>query len=42
MALYAGQSCGLVNDLRPAGEIVKSIAGEAREIIQKRLAPLAC
>jgi nitronate monooxygenase len=41
MALYAGQSCGIVNDLRPAGEIVKSIVNEARETIAQRLGPLA-
>jgi nitronate monooxygenase len=41
MALYAGQSCGVVNDLPPAAEIVRHIVNQAREIIQKRLGPLA-
>ena len=42
-AFYAGMwpSCALVNDIAPAGEIVRRIAAEAREVISKRLAPLA-
>ena len=39
MALYAGQGCGLVREILPAGEIVRRIAGEARDVIA-RLAPL--
>ncbi|MGH7913886.1 MAG: NAD(P)H-dependent flavin oxidoreductase, partial [Candidatus Binataceae bacterium] len=38
---YAGMSCGLVKDIAPAGEIVRRIAAEAREVISQRLAPLA-
>lgn len=38
---YAGMSCALTNEILPAGEIVRRIAAEAREIIAKRLAPLA-
>jgi NAD(P)H-dependent flavin oxidoreductase YrpB (nitropropane dioxygenase family) len=38
---YAGMSCALINDIAPAGDIVRRIAAEAREIIGKRLAPLA-
>ena len=34
-ALYAGQSCGLVNDLRPAAAIVEEIAREAEAIIRR-------
>ncbi len=41
LPLYAGQSCGIVNDIPPAGEIVRRIAAEAREVIEKRLAPMA-
>jgi nitronate monooxygenase len=41
MAFYAGQSCGTVNDILPAGEIVRRIADEARDVISRRLAPLA-
>lgn len=37
MALYAGQSVGLVNDVRPASEIVRTIAADA----QRRLAQWA-
>jgi NAD(P)H-dependent flavin oxidoreductase YrpB (nitropropane dioxygenase family) len=33
MALYAGQSAGLVRDVRPAAEIVRSIASEAERIL---------
>jgi nitronate monooxygenase len=40
-AFYAGTSCALVKDIVPAGEIVRRIAAEAREIIGQRLAPLA-
>jgi NAD(P)H-dependent flavin oxidoreductase YrpB (nitropropane dioxygenase family) len=40
-AFYAGVSCALVKDIPPAGELVRRIAAEAREIIGQRLAPLA-
>jgi nitronate monooxygenase len=33
-ALYAGQSCGLVNDVRPAGALVEEIARDAESIIR--------
>jgi nitronate monooxygenase len=39
MALYAGQSAGLVNDLLTAAEVVRRIEAEARATIA-RLAPL--
>ena len=39
-ALYAGQSCGLVNDLRPAAAIVEDIAREAEAIIRRLPAQL--
>ncbi len=41
MPFYAGQSCGLVNDIPSGGEIVRRIAAEAAAVIEKRLAPLA-
>ncbi len=41
LAWYAGQSCALVREALPAGEIVRRIAAEAREVIAKHLAPLA-
>ncbi len=41
LAWYAGQSCSLVKEILPAGEIVKRIAAEAREIIAKRLGAVA-
>jgi nitronate monooxygenase len=33
-ALYAGQSCGLVDDLRPAAEIVERVARDAEAILR--------
>jgi nitronate monooxygenase len=41
LPFYAGQSVGLISKLAPAGEIVRQIAAEAREVIASRLAPLA-
>ena len=41
MPFYAGQSCRLVHDIIPAGEIVRRIAAEACAVIQDRLAGLA-
>jgi nitronate monooxygenase len=40
LPFYAGQSCGLINEILPAGEIVRRIATEATELINSRLAPL--
>jgi nitronate monooxygenase/enoyl-[acyl-carrier protein] reductase II len=40
LAFYAGQSCSLVKDALPAGEIVRQIAQQARAVIANRLAPL--
>jgi nitronate monooxygenase/enoyl-[acyl-carrier protein] reductase II len=40
LAFYAGQSCTLVNEILPAGEIVSRIAAEARELITGRLRAL--
>jgi NAD(P)H-dependent flavin oxidoreductase YrpB (nitropropane dioxygenase family) len=31
----AGQSAGMVNDIRPAAEIITSLFSEAREVLQK-------
>jgi nitronate monooxygenase len=39
MAMYAGTGVGLVNEIRPAGEIVREIAAEAQRIVQERLYP---
>ncbi|HUR52454.1 MAG TPA: nitronate monooxygenase [Mycobacteriales bacterium] len=36
MALYAGQSAGLVHDVRPAAEIVQLLAEEAERALQRR------
>ena len=37
MLLVAGESAGLVHDIRPAGEIVRGMLAEAQEIIALRL-----
>jgi NAD(P)H-dependent flavin oxidoreductase YrpB (nitropropane dioxygenase family) len=34
LALYAGQSAGLVNDVRPAGDIVRVLAADAMRLLQ--------
>ncbi len=34
-ALYAGESCSLVNDIKPAGQIVRDLIGEAEEVIEQ-------
>jgi nitronate monooxygenase len=36
MALYAGQSAGLVNDVLPAAEIVARIVSEAEQALAAR------
>jgi len=33
MALLAGQGVGLVREIKPAGEIVRELVNEARDII---------
>jgi nitronate monooxygenase len=40
LAFYAGQSCSQVNEILPAGEIVRRIATEAAQLIADRLSPL--
>lgn len=41
MMLLGGESAGLVNEIRPAGEIVRAMMEEARRIIVVRLSPMA-
>jgi nitronate monooxygenase len=41
LPFYAGQSCSLVNEILPAGEIVRRIVAEAGKLIDHRLAALA-
>ena len=41
LPFYAGQSVGLISRLAPAGEIVRQVAAEARDVIASKLAPLA-
>jgi enoyl-[acyl-carrier protein] reductase II len=40
MCLAAGESAGLVTDLKPAGQIVRDMMDEAQRIITGRLGPL--
>ena len=40
MSLLAGQSVGLVREVKPAGQIVHELVEEARQIIAQRLAGL--
>ena len=40
MSLLAGQSVGLVADIKPAGEIVREIRRGAQELISRKLVPL--
>ena len=39
MAMLAGQSAGLVRDVKPAAQIVRELVADARRIIGERLAP---
>ena len=41
MDLLAGQGVGLVVEIRPAGQIVRELVEEARQIVSQRLAGLA-
>src|SRR5712692_7101283 len=34
-ALYAGESCSLINDIKPAAQIVRDLIGEAEEVIEQ-------
>jgi NAD(P)H-dependent flavin oxidoreductase YrpB (nitropropane dioxygenase family) len=38
--LFFGQDAGLIDAIRPAGEIIETMAAEAEEIIKQRLALL--
>ena len=40
MDLLAGQSVGLIHEVKPAGQIVGELVAEARQIISQRLAGL--
>jgi nitronate monooxygenase len=41
LPFYAGQSVSLIETIAPAGDIVRRIAAEARDVIASKLAPLA-
>jgi NAD(P)H-dependent flavin oxidoreductase YrpB (nitropropane dioxygenase family) len=40
LPFYAGQSVSLVREIQPAGEIVRRIVAETRDVISGRIAPL--
>jgi hypothetical protein len=40
MALYAGQSAGLVRRLEPAADLVRALAAEASRLVEERLVGL--
>jgi len=40
MVLLAGQSVGLVSEIKPAGEVVREMMQGAQELISRRLMPL--
>jgi hypothetical protein len=40
MALLAGQTVGLVREIKPAGQIVHELVEQARQIIAQRLLSL--
>jgi enoyl-[acyl-carrier protein] reductase II len=40
MAMAAGESAGLVKEIKPAGEIVREMMDEAERIINERLAAM--
>lgn len=37
MAMYAGQGVGLIREIIPAGEVVKNLVAEAKDIIKEKL-----
>lgn len=41
LPFYAGQSVSMIDKIAPAGEVVRQIVSEARDVIASRLAPLA-
>lgn len=41
MDLLAGQGVGLVEEIKPAGQIVRELMEETRQIVSQRLAGLA-
>lgn len=36
MAMYAGQGVGLIKEILPAGEVVRRLVQEAKEVIQEQ------
>jgi hypothetical protein len=35
-ALYAGESCSFINDIKPAGQIVEDLVREAEEVFAQK------
>ena len=40
MVMYAGQGVGLITEILPAGEIVKRLVAEAKDVIREKLSDL--
>ena len=40
MCLAAGESAGLIKDIKPAGDIVREMMDEAKRIVEAHLVPL--
>jgi len=40
MAMYAGQGVGLITEILPAGEVVKRLVAEAKDVIREKLSNL--
>ena len=38
--LYTGQTAGLINDIRPVGDVVRDIVAEAESVLKNRLPSL--
>jgi NAD(P)H-dependent flavin oxidoreductase YrpB (nitropropane dioxygenase family) len=37
MAMYSGQGAGLITEIIPAAQVVKSLVAEAKEVIREKL-----
>jgi len=40
MAMYAGQGVGLITEILPAGEVVKRLVAEAKDVIREKFSDL--
>ena len=40
MVMYAGQGVGLITEILPAGEVVKRLVAEAKDVIREKFSDL--